>query len=156
MACAQRRADAVRPYKDLYMAEKLKLELVTPYKKVLTEEVDEITAPGTLGEFGVLPGHAPFLSSLKPGEFSYKADGNVFHLAVNWGYFEVEDDKATVLVETAEKADEIDLDRAKSALGRAEEALKKLAPEDKQFCVYEAALERALIRVQVASKAGRK
>ncbi len=67
------------------MAEKLKLELVTPYKKVLTEEVDEITATGSLGEFGVLPGHAPFLSSLKIGEFSYKADSKVFHLAVNWG-----------------------------------------------------------------------
>jgi len=134
------------------MAEKLKLELVTPYKRVLTEEVDEITATGTLGEFGVLPGHAPYLTSLKVGEFSYKADNRVFHLAVNWGYFEVENDAVTVLVETAELADEIDLDRARSALGRAEEKLKHLAPEDKDFRVYEAALERALIRVQVASK----
>lgn len=138
------------------MAEKLKLELVTPYKKVLTEEVDEITASGALGEFGVLPGHAPFLTSLKIGEFSYKAEGRVAHLAVNWGYFEVEDDKVTVLVETAERADEIDLARAKAALGRAEEALKRLTPEDKDFCTYEAALERALIRVQVAAKAAGK
>jgi F-type H+-transporting ATPase subunit epsilon len=138
------------------MAEKLKLELVTPYKKVLSEEVDEITANGALGEFGVLPGHAPFLSSLKIGEFSYKADGTIHHLAVNWGYFEVEDDSVTVLVETAERADEIDLQRAKAALGRAEEALKRLTPEDQDFRRYEAALERALIRVQVAGKAGRK
>lgn len=138
------------------MAEKLKVELVTPYKKVLTEEVDEITATGALGEFGVLPGHAPFLTSLKIGELSYKKDGVLSHLALNWGYFEVENDKVTVLVETAEKADEIDLERAKAALGRAEEALKKLNPEDKSFRIYEAALERALIRVQVAGKSGRR
>jgi F-type H+-transporting ATPase subunit epsilon len=138
------------------MAEKLKLELVTPYKKVLTEEVDEITAVGSLGEFGVLPGHAPFLTSLKVGEFSYKADNTVYHLAVSWGYFEVENDLVTVLVETAERADEIDLERAKAALGRAEEKLTKLTAEDHDFRVYESALERAIIRVQVASKVGRK
>ncbi len=138
------------------MAEKLKVELVTPYKKVLSDEVDEITATGTLGEFGVLPGHAPLLTSLKIGELSYKKDGAVHHMAVNWGYFEVENDTVTVLVETAERADEIDLERAKAAMGRAEEALKKLTPEDKQFRVYEAALERAIIRMQVAGKATRK
>ena len=138
------------------MAEKLKLELVTPYKRVLTEEVDEITATGTLGEFGVLPGHAPYLTSLKVGEFSYKAENRVFHLAVNWGYFEVENDTVTVLVQTAERADEIDLERAKAALGRAEEKLKHITPEDKDFRVYEAALERAIIRVQVAGKEIRK
>jgi F-type H+-transporting ATPase subunit epsilon len=138
------------------MAEKLKVELVTPYKKVLSDEVDEITAAGTLGEFGVLPGHAPFLTSLKIGELTYKKEGIVYHLAVNWGYFEVENDMVTVLVETAERADEIDLERAKAALGRAEEALKRLAPEDKQYRIYEAALERAVIRMQVAGKSVRK
>lgn len=138
------------------MAEKLKVELVTPYKKVLSEEVDEITATGALGEFGVLPGHAPFLTSLKIGELAYKKDGVVFHMALNWGYFEVENDTVTVLVESAEKADEIDLERAKAALGRAELELKALTPEDKNFRVQEAALERALIRVQVAAKAARR
>ena len=138
------------------MAEKLKVELVTPYKKVLSEEVDEITATGALGEFGVLPGHAPFLTSLKIGELAYKKDGAIFHMALNWGYFEVEGDKVTVLVETAEKADEIDLERAKAALGRAELELKSLTPEDKNFRIYEAALERALIRMQVAAKAARR
>jgi F-type H+-transporting ATPase subunit epsilon len=138
------------------MAETLKLTLVTPYKKVLEEEVDEITATGTLGEFGVLPGHAPFLSSLKIGEFAYKIGAKVEHLAVNWGYFEIEDDKVTVLVETAETAQDIDLERARAAEKRAEEALKKLAPEDKSYKIMEAALERALIRVQVAAKAARK
>lgn len=138
------------------MAETLKLSLVTPYKKVLEEDVDEITATGSLGEFGILPGHAPFLSSLKIGEFTYKIGGRVEHMAVNWGYFEIEDDKVTVLVETAEMAQEIDVDRAKAAEKRAEEALKKLSPEDKSYKIMEAALERALIRVQVAAKAARK
>jgi len=138
------------------MAEKLKIELVTPYKKVLSEEVDEITASGALGEFGVLPGHAPFLTSLKIGELSYKQDSSTFHLAVNWGYFEVAEDKVTVLVETAERADEIDLERAKIAMGLAEAELKKLTPEDKNFRIHEAALERAMIRMQVATKAAGK
>jgi len=138
------------------MAEMLKLSLVTPYKKVLEEDVDEITATGAIGEFGILPGHAPFLSSLKIGEFSYKIGNRVEHIAVNWGYFEIEDDKVTVLVETAEMAGEIDLDRAKAAEKRAEEALKKLSPEDKSYKIMEAALERALIRMQVASKGARK
>ena len=134
------------------MAEKLKLELVTPYQRVLSEEVEEVTAPGTIGEIGVLPDHSPLLTTLKVGELTYKQGGQVFHVAVNWGYVEVEDNVMTVLVETAEPADQIDLERAKAALGRAEEALKTLSSDDKEFKIMEAALERALIRVQVASK----
>ena len=134
------------------MAEKLRLELVTPYKHVLSEEVDEVTAPGTIGEFGVLPGHTSLLTTLKIGELIYKQGSQSYHVAVNWGYVEVEDDTMTVLVETAEPADDIDLARAKAALGRAEEALKGLDPEDKRFKVMELALERALIRVQVAGR----
>ncbi|WP_303721897.1 F0F1 ATP synthase subunit epsilon [Malonomonas rubra] len=134
------------------MADKFTLEMVTPYKKVLSEEVDEITAPGFVGELGLLPGHTPLLTTLKVGELSYKKGGQQFHVAVNWGYLEVAEDTVTVLVDTAEKADEIDLKRAQAALGRAEDALKTLSEEDKQFKVMEAALERALIRIQVASK----
>jgi F-type H+-transporting ATPase subunit epsilon len=134
------------------MAEKIKLELVTPYKRVLSEEVDEVTAPGSIGEFGVLPDHTSLLTTLKVGDLSYKQDGKTFHVAVNWGYVEVEDDVMTVLVETAEPADQIDVERAKEALKRAEEALKTLSSEDKKFKVMEAALERAIIRVQVANQ----
>ncbi len=132
------------------MAEKLTLEMVTPYKKVLSTEVDEITAPGSMGELGLLPGHTPLLTTLKIGELSYKQDGTVFHVAVNWGYLEVGEDKVTVLVDTAEKADEIDLERAKAALGRAEDSLKTLSQEDVQFAVMQSALHRALTRIQVA------
>jgi F-type H+-transporting ATPase subunit epsilon len=130
--------------------------MVTPYKMVLSEEVDEVTAPGTIGEFGVLPGHTPLLTTLKIGELTYRKGPEAFHVAVNWGYVEVEDDKVTVLVETAEPADQIDLARARAALGRAEEALKKLSPEDKDFLAQQAALERAVIRIQVAERAARR
>lgn len=134
------------------MAEKLQLEMVTPYKRVLSEEVDEVTAPGFVGELGILPGHTPLLTTLRVGELSYKKGNQQFRLAVNWGYLEVEGDNITVLVDTAEKADEIDLARAKAALGRAEDALKTLPHEDKKYAVMEAALQRALIRIQVANK----
>ncbi len=137
------------------MAEKLKVELMTPYKKVLSEEVDSITATGTMGEFGILPGHAPYLTSLKIGELSYTKGGETFFLALNWGYLEVENDEVSILVETAERADEIDLERAKIALGRAEEAIKMLTREDKDFAAHQAAIERAMIRMQVASKGAR-
>jgi F-type H+-transporting ATPase subunit epsilon len=138
------------------MAEKMKLEIVTPYSKVLDELVDEVTATGKSGEFGVLPGHAPLLTSLDIGELCYKKDGVAVCMALNWGYFEVREDRIIVLVETAERSDEIDLERAKGAMGRAEAKLKELSPEDKNFKIYEAALERALIRMQVAGKAVRK
>lgn len=134
------------------MAEKLKLELVTPYKRVLSEEVDEVTAPGTVGEFGVLPDHTPLLTTLKIGELAYKKEGQTYYVAVNWGYVEVENNVMNVLVETAEPADQIDLERAQEALGRAEQALKTLSDDDKNFKIMEAALERAIIRVQVANK----
>ncbi|WP_321529997.1 F0F1 ATP synthase subunit epsilon [uncultured Desulfuromonas sp.] len=137
------------------MADILKLEMVTPYKRVLSEEVDEIIAPGALGELGILPGHTPLLTTLKVGELTYRKGGAAFHVAVNWGYVEVEEGKVTILAETAEPADEIDLARAKAALGRAEDALKKLEPEDKQFRIMEAALERAMIRIQVAARKAR-
>ncbi|MFA5516789.1 MAG: F0F1 ATP synthase subunit epsilon [Desulfuromonadales bacterium] len=137
------------------MAEQLKLEMVTPYKHVLSAQVEEVTAPGSVGEFGILPGHTALLTTLKIGELSYRQGAEIFHVAVNWGYVEVEDDTITVLVETAEPADEIDLERAKAALGRAEEALKKLTSEDKEFLAMQAALDRAMIRIQVASRRAR-
>ena len=138
------------------MAEQLKFELITPQRKVVSEEVDEITATGTLGEFGILPGHTPFLTSLKIGELSYKKGGAVYHLAVNSGYFEVVNDMVTVLVDSSEHAEEIDVERAKRAQARAEEAMKGISQEDKTYKEMEAALQRALIRMQVAAKATRR
>jgi F-type H+-transporting ATPase subunit epsilon len=138
------------------MAETLRLEMVTPYKQVLAVDVDEVTAPGTLGEFGLLPGHTPMLTTLKIGELTYRQGSELFHVAVNWGYVEIENDKVTVLVETAELADQIDLARAKEALSRAEAAIKTMSPEDVEFAQMEASLERALIRIQVAEQGSRR
>jgi F-type H+-transporting ATPase subunit epsilon len=134
---------------------KLKLELVTPARQVLSQEVDEIVAPGSLGQFGVLPGHTPLLTTLQVGELTYRQAERRYHVAVNWGYVEIENDKVTILVETAEAEDEIDLDRARRALGRAEKALAELTPEDKDFRIQEGALARAMVRIQVAGKKGR-
>jgi len=134
------------------MADKLKLEMVTPYKQVLSEEVDEVTAPGFIGELGILPDHTPLLTTLTVGELTYKKGNEAFHVAVNWGYLEVEDNTVTVLVDTAERADEIDLARAKAALSRAEEALKTLPAEDKKYRIMEAALQRAVVRIKVAGE----
>jgi len=136
------------------MAEKLQLELVTPYKMVLSDTVDEIQAPGVIGDLGILPGHTPLLTTLRVGELSYKKGSEVFHVAVNWGYLEVDENRVSVLVETAEPADDIDLGRAEAALGRAEEALQTLSPEEKKFAVMKAALDRAMVRIQVAQKRG--
>lgn len=138
------------------MAEKMKLEIITPYGKAVETVADEVTASGTLGEFCVLPGHAPFLTMLKIGEFCYKVDGVAACMALNWGYFEIRDDRIVVLVETAEHAEQIDVERARAAQERAEQALKGMEPEDKRFKVCEAALQRALVRMQVAGKAARK
>jgi F-type H+-transporting ATPase subunit epsilon len=138
------------------MAEQLKLDLVTPQKKVVSESVDEITATGALGEFGVLQGHAPFLTSLKIGELSYKQGGATKFLAVSNGYFEVVNDQVTILVDSAEYAEEIDLERAKKAMAKSEEKLKALAPDDTDYKGMEAALQRALIRMQVAAKSARR
>jgi F-type H+-transporting ATPase subunit epsilon len=131
---------------------KLKLDLVTPAKQVLSEEVDEIVAPGSLGQFGVLPGHTPMLTTLQVGELSYRQGEQLHYVAVNWGYVEIENDNVVILVETAEVEDEIDLDRARKALDRAEKVLAELSPEDKEFLARQGALQRALVRIQVAGR----
>ena len=136
------------------MAQKLILELVTPAKQMLSEAVDEITAPGTVGQFGILPGHTPMLTTLEVGELSYRKGEETFYVAVNWGYVEIEEDRVIILVQTAESEDEIDLERAKIALGRAEQALAEMSAEEKEYLVMQNALARAMARIQVASRKG--
>lgn len=128
------------------------LEIVTPYGLLISEDVEQVTAPGIEGEFGVLKGHTPFLTALKPGEFTYGKGNFSCSLAVSWGYAEVGPDKVTILAETAEKAEEIDLERAKARASAAEERLRKLNKEDKAYLEEVASLEKAVIRVQVAGK----
>lgn len=103
------------------MAETLRLLLVTPERTLLDEEVDEVRAPGTVGEFGVLPNHITFLSSLQAGRLEYTRSNQSTRLALSGGFAEVVDNVMTVLADSAELADEIDLEAARTALGEAEE-----------------------------------
>jgi F-type H+-transporting ATPase subunit epsilon len=132
------------------MADKLTLEIVTPFGEVFTGEVDEITASGSEGEFGVLPDHVPFLTTLKIGMLSYRKGAEIGYFFVNQGYAEVGPDKVTVLADSAEKAEDIDVERARAALKRAEERLQRKEEIDEARAT--AALERALMRIQIAEK----
>lgn len=134
------------------MAENIKLEVVTPEKAVVDEEAQMVVAPGILGEFGVLPGHTTFLTTLKVGTIRYTdANGKERYVFVSGGFAEALPEKVTVLAESAERRQEIDLVRAKDALQRAE---KRLAEDrDKQeidFVRAKAALERALQRIKLS------
>ncbi|HEY3306533.1 MAG TPA: F0F1 ATP synthase subunit epsilon [Candidatus Binatia bacterium] len=138
------------------MADKIRLRLVTPSRLLLDEEVDEATAPGVLGEFGVLPNHIAFLTLLAPGEMSYKQGARRTRLAIGGGYAEVLHNVMTVLADAAEFADEIDVERAQRAKEQAERKVAALNPEDRDFAVADAALKRALVRLQVASREARR
>ena len=132
------------------MAEKLTLDIVTPYGHVFTEEVDEVIAAGNEGEFGVLPNHISYLTTLKIGMLTYKKGSESGHFFVNWGYAEIGPDKVTILADSAERSDEIDVTRAQEAIKRAEERLKQAETIDEARAT--AALDRAMLRVQVAEK----
>jgi F-type H+-transporting ATPase subunit epsilon len=134
------------------MADELTLEIVTPEKMTFKGVVDEVTIPGTEGEFGVLKGHAALLSSVDFGELSFLQDHTKTRYAVHTGYAEVISSKVTVLVERAERADQIDLERAKRARERAEQELAKLPKEDSEFERARLALLRAITRMNVATK----
>ena len=91
------------------MAEKFQLEIVTPERLVEKDVVEEIQIPGKNGYLGILPGHAPLITELGVGEITYKADGMAYYVAVAWGFAEVLPDKVTILAETAERAEDIDV-----------------------------------------------
>jgi F-type H+-transporting ATPase subunit epsilon len=134
------------------MSEELLLEIVTPEKLAFSGTIEEVTCPGSEGEFGVLRGHASLLSAIKFGELSYVKDGKRTSYAVNTGYAEVTGSKVTVLVETAERADQIDVERAKKAKETAEQKLAKFAKEDPEFERAKVALERAESRLKIAGQ----
>ncbi len=130
---------------------KLTLEVVTPERVVISEEVDEVVLPGIEGEFGVLPGHIPFLTALKIGAMYYKKGEELEYLALSWGYVEVASDRVMVLAETAEKATEIDLKRADDSREAAEKILTA-GREDAEYEKAKVRLEKSVIRVQIAGK----
>jgi F-type H+-transporting ATPase subunit epsilon len=134
------------------MAEKILLEIVTPEKKVLSETVDIVVAPGEEGEFGVLPGHIPFLCKLKVGELRFRMNSASRHIAIMGGYAEVLPNHVTILATAAEEAAQIDVVRAKLARERAERRLAE-SKDKLEFARAQAALQRAMARLKVAERA---
>ncbi|HLG55702.1 MAG TPA: F0F1 ATP synthase subunit epsilon [Vicinamibacterales bacterium] len=132
---------------------KVTLEVVTPDRSLVTEQVDEVQLPGSEGYFGVLPGHTPLLATLQVGELWYRIGQEKFYLAVAFGFVEVLPDRVTVLAQLAEKAQEIDVSRAEAAKKRAEERVARTPQADMDFERARVALMKSLVRLQVASRA---
>lgn len=133
------------------MADNIKLEIVTPEKQVVSDEAQIVMAPGILGEFGVLIHHTPFMTTLNVGTVHYKdPSGQERFVFVSGGFAEALPDKVTILAESAERRQDIDVERAKSALQRAQERLAATDDLDIDFTRAKAALERALHRVRLA------
>ena len=134
------------------MAENIILEVVTPEKEVVNEAVQIVMAPGSLGEFGVLSGHTPFMTSLNTGGIHYRDEnGKDQYVFVSGGFAEALPDKVTILAESAEKMEDIDADRAKEAMARAEKRLAEdRAKEQVDIARAKAAIERAVMRIRIA------
>ena len=129
------------------------LEIVTPDRKVLSTDVDEVVLPSMNGSMGVLPGHAPLLCQLDVGEMSYRQGDQRKYLAVTGGFAEILREKVSILARTSEAAEDIDLERAKKAKQTAEEGVKPGSHPD-AFAQAEVALKRALCRIEVKARAG--
>ena len=136
------------------MAGKILLDVVTPEKLLLSQQVDEVIAPGSEGDFGVLPGHCHFLSTLRIGELRYRLGDQMNHMAILWGYAEVTPTRVTIMAEIAEKAEDIDVNRAHAAVEKAEQRLKAggLPSEVKEA---EISLEKARLRKRIAERSRR-
>jgi F-type H+-transporting ATPase subunit epsilon len=130
----------------------LSLEIITPERVVVRDEAELVEARGAMGDFGVLAGHIQYLTTIEIGEIRYMKSGAAKSLATSGGFCEVFQDKITLLVDTAEFAEEIDVERAKRAQSRAEEALRELAQEDDEYRKHELALERAVARIGAAGR----
>ena len=134
------------------MADTFQLEIVTPERKVVDDRATELQLPGKSGYLGILPGHAPLITELAVGEIGYRDEkGQIKRLAVAWGFAEVLPTKVTILAEVAERAEEIDVARAKKARDQAEAALKTPQPDTDTHAV-ESELQRANTRIAVADK----
>jgi len=134
------------------MADELMLEIVTPEKMTFSGKVEEVTIPGTEGEFGVLRGHEAFLSSVDIGELNFIKDSKKTHYSVNTGYAEVTANKVTILIETAERSDYIDKNRAQKAKDNAEARLAQIDKDNVEYEKVRTALARAIVRLSVAEK----
>jgi F-type H+-transporting ATPase subunit epsilon len=131
---------------------KLTLEVVTPDRALVTEQVDEVQLPGSEGYFGVLPGHTPLLATLQVGELWYRIGSEKHYLAIAFGFVEVRPDRVTVLAQIAERPQDIDVARAEEAKRRAQERVARPQP-GMDFERARVALMKSLVRLQVASRA---
>ncbi|MBC8284979.1 MAG: F0F1 ATP synthase subunit epsilon [Nitrospinae bacterium] len=127
---------------------KLNLSVVTPEKQLVAEEVDQVNAPGTEGDLGILFDHAPLLTNLRSGQLSYEKDGETVVLVVSGGYLEVTDNRVTVLAETGEFLNEIDRERAQKAHAHAEELLNNPGLSEEEFIEAQKKLFRAIARLE--------
>ncbi|MBW1804994.1 MAG: F0F1 ATP synthase subunit epsilon [Deltaproteobacteria bacterium] len=131
----------------------LYLEVVTPEKVLVSQEVDMVMAPGSEGEFGILPEHINFLSGIVPGTVRFDSGDTIEYMSVSMGFSEVSENRVSILVDSAEKAHDIDMERAQNAMDRARDRLAKdRGTEDIDFVRAEAALKRAVSRVKVAKR----
>jgi F-type H+-transporting ATPase subunit epsilon len=130
----------------------LQLEIVTPERQVFSDEVDSVQVPGSEGELGVLPHHAPLVSTLGVGELRYRKGGVEESFAIVGGFLQVRPDKVVVLAETADMASEIDLEKAEEARREAERALETGFREGADLAAARAALQQALLRIRVAER----
>lgn len=134
------------------MADTFEIEIVTPEKMVVRDVAEEAQIPAKNGYLGVLPGHAPLITELAIGEITYRSSGTTTHISVAWGFAEVLPNKVTILAESAERAEDIDVTRAQEAKQRAEERLREGRSDlDYARCLH--ALKRAESRLQVAGAA---
>jgi len=132
--------------------QKLRLEVVTPDRLVLSTDADVVVCPGVEGQFGVLVGHIPFLSALNIGEMYYRLGSKTEYLAVFGGFAEVTGNKVTIVAEAAELGQEIDMERARRAKERAERRLAAAKTEEIDYVRAEVAMRRAMVRVKVGSR----
>jgi F-type H+-transporting ATPase subunit epsilon len=128
------------------------LEIVTPERQVFSEQVDSVVCPGIEGELGVLPHHAPLLTTLGVGELRIRRGGQEEFFAIAGGFLQVRPDKVVVMAETADMASEIDLEKAQEARREAEQALAEGFEEPADLARARAALQRALLRIRVAER----
>ena len=128
------------------------LDIVTPERLVYSDEVDEVVVPGSLGELGILPHHAPLLTTLGLGELRIRKGGSEESFAIIGGFLQVRPDRAVVMAETADMAAEIDLERAEEARHEAERALEAGFVEPADLAIARAALQHALLRIRVAER----
>ncbi len=130
----------------------LDLQIVTPERMIVQEQVDEVQIPGVEGYLGVLPGHTPLLAALAVGELWYRKGAEKTYLSIAFGFAEVLPDRVTILARLAERADEIDVARAEAARTRAQERLDQQKIEAVDYERARTALAKSLTRLQVASR----